>query len=68
MNPVLIPTMVPLAEYQRHQLTAELAALHAVGALADPLVDGARVRYGATHEEADEIRRALEGVSHGRAA
>lgn len=55
MNPVMVPTRVPLHEYQRHQLTAEIAALAAVGALTDPLVEGARIRYGATPGEVEEI-------------
>ena len=59
MNPVLVPTMVPIAEYQRHQLTAELAGLAAVGALTDNLVEGARIRWGATPEEVDEVRGQL---------
>ena len=55
MNPVAVPTMVPLQMYQRHQLTTELAGLHAAGALFGPLIDGARIRYGATHDEVGEI-------------
>ena len=55
MNPVLVPTLVDLGEYQRHQLTAELAGLHAAGALFGPLIEGARIRYGATKEETNEI-------------